>query len=52
MDRNKVVIRKLPPNVPEDDVRQLAQTASSGHFSWFSFIQGKTRCVPALMAST
>ena len=44
MDRRKVVIRKLPPNIPEEDVRQLVKTASAGPFSWFNFVQGKTRC--------
>ena len=37
-------MRKLPPSIPEEEVRQLVQTASGGRFSWFSFVQGKTRC--------
>lgn len=44
MDRKKVIVRKLPPNIPEVDVRLLVQAASAGRFSWFSFVQGKTRC--------
>ena len=37
-------MRKLPPSISEEEVRQLVQTASGGRFSWFSFVQGKTRC--------
>lgn len=37
-------MRKLPPSIPEEEVRQLVQTASGGRFSWFNFVQGKTRC--------
>lgn len=43
MDRKKIVIRKLPPNVSEEDVRQAVQEASKGAHSWFSFVQGKMR---------
>ena len=37
-------MRKLPPSIPEEDVRQLVESASGGRFSWFNFVQGKTRC--------
>ncbi|BDA51330.1 probable regulator of nonsense transcripts 3A at N-terminal half [Coccomyxa sp. Obi] len=41
MERTKVVIRKLPPNVAEDDVRDLVNKIAA-KYTWFSFVQGKT----------
>ena len=42
MERTKVVIRKLPPNVAEADVRDLV-TKTAAKYTWFSFVQGKIR---------
>jgi hypothetical protein len=41
--RTKVVVRKLPPSVAEADVRQLVDALAGGQYTWFSFVQGKTR---------
>ncbi|CAL8466315.1 g5851 [Coccomyxa elongata] len=40
MERTKVVIRKLPPNVAEADIRDLVNKTAS-KYTWFSFVQGK-----------
>lgn len=42
MERTKVIVRKLPPNVAEADVRDLVNNTGI-KYDWFSFVQGKTR---------
>jgi len=42
MERTKVVVRKLPPNVAEADVRELVKNTGT-KYDFFSFVQGKTR---------
>jgi hypothetical protein len=43
MDKKKVVVRKLPPNVAERDVIDLVDKSAGGKYSWFKFVQGKSR---------
>ena len=41
--RSKVVVRKLPPGITEEEVRAAIDGVSQGKYDWFSFVPGKVR---------
>lgn len=41
--RSKVVVRKLPPSIAEDEVRGAIDAVCQGKYDWFSFVPGKVR---------
>lgn len=44
-DRTKVVIRNLPPQAQESDVRALVDEQFQDRITWFCLVQGKIRWV-------
>ncbi len=44
--RNKVVVRKLPPGISQEEVQAAIDLVCQGKYDWFTFVPGKVRCVP------
>jgi regulator of nonsense transcripts 3 len=42
-DRTKVVVRGLPPSLPEDSFKAAIDKTLEGKYDWFSYFPGKTR---------
>lgn len=47
--RNKVVVRKLPPGISQEEVQAAIDVVCQGKYDWFTFVPGKVRCAPALV---
>ena len=41
--RNKVVVRKLPPGISQEEVRAAIDDVCPGKYDWFVFVSGKIR---------
>ncbi len=41
--RNKVVVRKLPPGISQEEVQAAIDTVCQGKYDWFTFVPGKVR---------
>ena len=42
--RNKVVVRKLPPGISQEEVQAAIDVVCQGKYDWFTFVPGKVRC--------
>jgi len=41
--RNKVVVRKLPPGISQEEVQAAIDAVCQGKYDWFTFVPGKVR---------
>ena len=41
--RNKVVVRKLPPGISQEEVQAAIDIVCQGKYDWFTFVPGKVR---------
>lgn len=41
--RNKVVVRKLPPGISQEEVQAAIDVVCQGKYDWFTFVPGKVR---------
>ena len=42
--KTKVVVRKLPPHLKEEVLKETIDSVFSGLYDWFTYYPGKTRC--------
>ena len=43
VERTKVIVRKLPPLLPEADFQAAVDEVCQGKYNWFSYVPGKLR---------
>ena len=43
--KTKVVVRKLPPHLKEEVLKETIDSDFSGLYDWFAYYPGKTRCI-------